>query len=334
MSVRTDKPEVLVVIPTLDEAVHIGGLLDRILSFADRRDATIVVADGGSTDGTCAIVAEIASRSGRVHLLHNPDRVQSAGINRAVSAHGAEADYLIRIDAHATYPKDYCDVLIEEAAATGADSVVVGMVAEGRGILQAAIAAAQNSRLGNGGSAHRREPEGAWVDHGHHALMRLSAFRAAGGYDESFRHNEDAELDRRLVDSGHRIWLTPRTLVTYHPRTTLRALARQYVNFGVGRAQNLLKHGAMPKARQAAVLSVGPALALVLLAPLSPLFALPAVAWLLSCLTGGAAIALRAGRVRLVLSGVAAATMHAAWSLGFWRALIAPPRRLRRPALR
>ena len=40
--------------------------------------------------------------------------------------------------------------------------------------------------------------EGHWADHGHHALMRISAFRAVGGYDESFSHNEDAELDYRL----------------------------------------------------------------------------------------------------------------------------------------
>ena len=82
---------------------------------------------------------------------------------------------------------------------TKADSVVVSMNAEGSACLQRAAAAAQNSLLGNGGSSHRIRSDGRWVDHGHHALMTTAAFKAVGGYDEAFSHNEDAELDVRLT---------------------------------------------------------------------------------------------------------------------------------------
>ncbi len=206
---------VLIVIPTLNEAAHIGGVLDTLLPFAERHGARIVVADGGSTDGTRALVT--ARPEPGIVLLDNPRRLQSAAINLAVEHFGDEADWLIRIDAHSAYPADYCDVLLAEAQATGADSVVVGMKAVGSGFWQSLIAAAQNSRIGNGGSAHRVMPVGKFVDHGHHALMRIAAFREVGGYDESFSHNEDAELDLRLGNAGFRIWLTPRTRVTYFP---------------------------------------------------------------------------------------------------------------------
>src|SRR3984885_13297203 len=87
--------------------------------------------------------------------------------------------------------------------------------------IQKAAAATQNSLLGNGGSAHRREGKGGrWVDHGHHALIRLESFRAVGGYDESFPQNEDAELDHRLANSGYKIWLTSQTSLTYYPRSS------------------------------------------------------------------------------------------------------------------
>ena len=33
--------------------------------------------------------------------------------------------------------------------------------------------------------------------------MRIAAFRGVGGYDESFSHNEDAELDYRLRQAGY-----------------------------------------------------------------------------------------------------------------------------------
>ena len=317
-------PRVLIVIPALNESAHIGGVLDFAAGFAERADGLVVVADGGSTDGTREIVRRRAADHRRIRLLDNPARLQAAAVNLAVARFGDGAEWLLRLDAHSAYPPDYGDLLLAEARQTGADSVTVSMHAEGRGFLQRVIAEAQNSRLGNGGSAHRLAGGGAWVDHGHHALMRLAAFRAVGGYDESFSHNEDAELDRRLVAAGQRIWLTGRTRLTYFPRRSLRPLMRQYYNFGRGRARNLLKHNARPAARQAAVAMLAPAAALVLLAPFGALFALPLVLWLLACLAGGVAIALQTKRPEGMLAGLVAGLMHMAWSAGFWRQWLAP----------
>ncbi|PZX52886.1 succinoglycan biosynthesis protein ExoA [Cereibacter changlensis] len=315
-------PTVLIVIPTLNEAAHIGGLLDSLLPFAQRSAARIIVADGGSSDDTARIVAERAAIEPAITLLDNPRRLQSAAVNLAVERFGAEADWLIRIDAHAAYPTDYCETLLAEAEATGADSVVVGMRAVGSGFWQGLIAAAQNSRLGNGGSAHRMAPQGRFVEHGHHALMRIAAFRAVGGYDESFSHNEDAELDLRLRAAGYRIWLTPKTRLDYFPRRTIPALIRQYYLFGKGRARNLQKHRNRPGLRQMLVAALMPALLAAVLTPLSPVFALPLLLWLVGCTVGGVAIARQTGDPGALLSGLAAGVMHAAWSAGFWTQML------------
>src|SRR5690606_35663894 len=124
----------------------------------------------------------------------------------------------------------------------------------------------QNSRLGNGGSKHRAGAKGQWVDHGHHALMRIESFRTVGGYDETFGHNEDAELDHRLRAAGYGIWLTDKTRMTYYPRETAAGLFRQYLNYGQGRARNILKHSTMPKLRQVLPAMVLPLAAGALLA--------------------------------------------------------------------
>ena len=308
----------MIVIPCLNEVDHIGDLLDQLLEPATRLGMKIVVSDGGSTDGTRATVREIASAEPCIVLLDNERRLQSAAINLAVAEFGHEADYFIRIDAHGGYPDDYCERLLEEAQATGADSVVVSMATVGFGPFQKAAAMAQNSKLGNGGSPHREGAPGHWTDHGHHALMRVDAFRAVGGYDESFSHNEDAELDHRLVAAGYRIWMTDKTVMTYYPRATPRALFRQYLGYGRGRARNLLKHGGQLKPRQALPLLVLPAVAGMVLAVLSASALVPAFLWAAACIGYGAWLAVSRRDVHGPLAGVSAMIMHLAWSIGFW----------------
>lgn len=313
--------QALVVIPCLNEADHIGGLLRQLAGPARRLDMLIVVADGGSTDGTVAIVEEIAAAEPRVILLDNSRKVQAAAVNLAVARHGDGFAHFIRIDAHGGYPDDYCERLIEEAAATGADSVVVSMVTRGSGVFQRATAMAQNSKLGNGGSPHREGAVGHWTDHGHHALMSVAAFRAVGGYDDDFSHNEDAELDFRLRAAGYRIWMTDRTFMTYYPRASVAGLFRQYLGYGRGRAKNILKHRALPKARQMMPLTVLPAVAGASLAVVSLSALIPAGLWMAACLGYGVWLALAERDPHGPLAGFSAMVMHLAWSAGFWMQL-------------
>jgi succinoglycan biosynthesis protein ExoA len=312
----------IIIIPCLNEAAHIEGLLDHLRPAALRLGAIIVVADGGSTDGTVDIVQRIARDDANVIWLHNPKSIQSAAVNLAVSRFGDGVEYLIRIDAHGGYPEDYCDRLLEEARATGADSVVVSMETVGAGIVQRAAAAAQNSKLGTGGSRHRHAAAGQWIDHGHHALMRIAAFTAVGGYDETFSHNEDAELDHRLRKAGYRIWLTAKTRMTYYPRSTFGGLYLQYLGYGRGRARNILKHRVVPKLRQLAPLVIAPLAVLSLLSFAHWSAALPFLAWAALCLAYGAALAARERDPKLLLAGPSAMVMHFAWSLGFWLQLL------------
>lgn len=311
---------VLIVIPTLNEAANIARLLDWLSDRLERLNAHLVVVDGGSDDGTWEIAQRRSATHPRISLVHNPQRLQSAAVNLAVERFaGRDTAWLIRIDAHALYPDDYCEVLIEEARVHGADSVVVSMVAVGQGFWQRAIALGQNGRFGNGGSAHRLASTGRWADHGHHALMRLGMFRRVGGYDPTFSHNEDAELDVRLKRAGFRIWLTGRTRMRYLPRQSPNRLALQYFRFGRGRARTFRKHGQNLRARQAVLVGLAPILGLAAVTPLSPAFAAPLFLWLLACLAAGLWIAISERDWRGLASGFMAGLMQVSWSAGFWR---------------
>jgi succinoglycan biosynthesis protein ExoA len=311
------------VIPCLNEAPYIEGLIRHLLSDIQWPDPLVVVADGGSTDGTREIVSAIAAGDLRVRMLDNPDRLQSAGVNRAASQFGCDRRWMIRVDAHCDYPENYVSGLVAEARRVGAASVVVSMRTQGKGGFQNAAAAAQNSVLGAGGAAHRGTGESKWVDHGHHALFDLEHFLGAGGYDETFGANEDAEFDVRLTQAKGRIWLSHELQIAYYPRASIPALFRQYLNYGQGRARTLLRHRLKPKVRQMLPVAVAPAVALLPFGLMQPALAAPALAWASVSLALGVAIGVKNRDRAAAASGVAAMVMHMAWSLGFWRQLVA-----------
>lgn len=315
----------LIVIPCLNEEKNIERLV-RQLSYNNKEQGIkIVVVDGDSTDGTKKVIKSLSEKHKEVFYLHNPKRLQSAAINLAVEQFGGDTEFIIRVDAHAEYPNNYCRLLIEEAERTKADSVVVSMETRGITKFQKKVAAASNSKLGNGGSAHRSlGAKGRWVEHGHHALIRTDAFKEIGGYDENFSHNEDAEFDMRLQKAGFKIWLTDKTYIIYHPRTSATALFRQYINYGRGRVRTLLKHRKFPHLRQILPVAVAPAAVLTIVAILlsSSLLAAPLFLWATLCITYGILIAVKSDYISLLPVGLVAMIMHLAWSLGFWHGLI------------
>lgn len=335
MTANPEQPSVLTVIPCLNEAAYIAPLLRSLLT--DPLNQRIVVADGGSTDGSRAIVRRMAAEDKRVLLMDNPERIQSAGINRAVATYGANLVWIARIDAHGVYPDHYVSRLMETAQKQAVDAVVVRLETYAAQGFARGVAAAQNSRLGTGGAAHRVGAVGGLVEHGHHALMRREAFVQAGGYCENMACNEDAELDLRLIANGARIWFEPALIVTYFPRQEPGSLLRQYFRYGAGRATTSRRHRRRLRARQALPLAVAPACALALGAPLVPALALPALGWAGLCQAWGLALAVRERRVASAWAGSAAMIMHFGWSAGYWkqeiRALASGGKSLPGPAL-
>ena len=329
--------EVLIVVPALNEARGIEACLRSLLAGDPRLgDADLIVADGGSRDATRQIVAGLGAEFPRLRLIDNPARLQSAGINRAVAqAANDRHRILVRADAHALYPPGYAMALADRLvglAERGVASVVVPMDSRGKGCFQRAAAWIVDTPLGSGGSAHRGGRRSGEVDHGHHAAMDLEWFHLVGGYDARFSHNEDAELDHRLRAAGGRIWLDADLRLDYQMRPSFWALARQYWNYGRGRARTVRKHALRPRLRQ-----IAPAVNLLLLLAGLLLGVAGAFAGSAAMLAAGAVwpalylavLALASGWMVLrhrspcgFWAGPALAAMHLPWGAGFLSGLI------------
>jgi succinoglycan biosynthesis protein ExoA len=311
--------DVLVVVPALNEAAHIETCIRSLLEGDGRvADADIVVVDGGSTDGTQAIVNGLRALFPRLHLLHNPKKLQSAGVNLAARTLNAGKSILVRCDAHAAYPPNYAMRVADSLHEHGCDSIATPMDARGKTCFQRANAYIVDTPLGSGGSAHRGGRKSMFVDHGHHAGFDLGMFLSLGGYDETFSHNEDGEYDRRLGKSGGKIYLDADIRIDYTPRATVGALAKQYFRYGKGRARNLRKHHDLPKLRQMIppVVLLANVVAL-LAAPFAPMALAVPAGYLAVLALASVGVAVWKRSACGLLAGLASGAMHLSWALGF-----------------
>ncbi len=328
------KRRVVVVIPTLNEAITIERVLKQLSDDLPANCLVeFVVVDGGSTDGTPSIVGGLMTRQPNLQLLHNPHRIQSTAVNLAVRTFGHGAELLVRCDAHADYPIGFVRLLVETYDSMDVDSIVVPMDTVGTHGVQAAVAMVSNSPIGTGGAAHRGGTKSGVVDHGHHALFRLDSFRRAGTYDETFTHNEDAEFDCRLRAIGGRIFLNSALRIRYYPRSTFSGLWRQYYNYGKGRARTVRRHPGSLRLRQLLVPShiVTCALGLAV-SPWFPLALAPIASYVGVLAISSLWFTLKRRRVAGLLAGSAALTMHCAWAGGFIVGLMTARDRRWRPA--
>lgn len=319
-SASLDPRSVLAVVPTLNEEKHIELCIRSLLS-GDRNlnELTIVVVDGGSTDRTCDIVANLQTEFQNLKLLHNSKKLQSAAINLAVEHElAASKDILVRCDAHSIYPENFILNIAHSLAEKDTDSLVIPMDAVGSTCFEKANAWIVDTPLGSGGAAHRGGTSSGYVDHGHHAGFRVKSFRAVGGYDETFSHNEDAEYDERVRAGGGKIYLDASIRIKYVPRGNLSSLARQYFNYGKGRSRNIAKHGQSLRIRQMIPIFVLAANLLGLIGGIvfRPLLLLP-LGYILTLALASFGIVLKKRSICGLWAGPALGAMHMSWALGY-----------------
>jgi glycosyltransferase involved in cell wall biosynthesis len=268
-------PSVAIAMPCLNEVGFIEACLRSIQAQTyppDRME--ILVADGGSTDGTRELLERLAMEDPRIRVIDNPDRFQAAGLNRILRE--TRGDVIVRMDVHCEYAPDYVERCVAVLEQTGADNVGGAQRCRGRTEFESAVGAALRSRMGVGGAAYRNPDNEGYVDTVFLGAYRRSTFDRVGTWDPGAITNEDAELNQRLVDAGGKIYLSREIVVHYVPRGSLPGLARQYFRYGRGRARTLLKHGRFLTVRPVLpFLAVVTGLGLLATLPWSPLAAGP-----------------------------------------------------------
>jgi glycosyltransferase involved in cell wall biosynthesis len=314
------EPEISIIMPVLNEGATIAAAMDSVLRQNGGAAFEVVVADGGSDDGTRAVLERLADADRRLNIIENPAGNTARGLNLALAA--ARGKYWVRIDGHSEVPPDYVERLVDHLRSGKADAA--GAIVRGLGETPfgRAVAVAHDSHFGVGDSRHHHATKLCSVDHVSHGAYRVDLSRAIGGFDEALVRNQDYDFDYRYRRAGARIVLDPSIAFTRRVRETPSTLARQYHEYGYWKSVVLRRH---PKSLHLRWL-VPPALVLALvagtlLAPTRPgrrLLALTTASYGGFVLIGSVSLSRRSGRscVRVAL---ALTIMHVAWGAGFLR---------------
>lgn len=224
-----------------NEAAHIREFLDSLLEQDLEGTAwEIIIADGSSDDGTRSILDSYASLYPKLRVVSNPGRIVSTGLNAAIRA--ARGQYVIRMDAHTCYARDYCRRCVETLERTGADNVGGPARTRALGVQARAVAAAYHSPFSTGGARFHDPNYQGFVDTVAYGCWRRATLERLGLFDENLVRNQDDELNFRLVLAGGKIWQDPAIVSWYSPRGTLSGVFRQYMQYGFWKVAVLRKH--------------------------------------------------------------------------------------------
>ena len=331
---------IAVIVPMLNEADHVDHLVEDLAAQDFPGEVDVFVADGGSSDGSPALLREAAARANlSLRLLHNPRRLASAGLNACLAeALPTRPDLVVRLDVHSRYPGDYlrrCAVAFEETRAWAVGGVFAPV---GRTPTERAVACALDSPFGgHNWTRHRRRKERVETDTFFCGAFSPAVFERVGGYDESVGVAEVEDLNIRIREAGGRVLHDPAIKLTYTPRGSFGRLFVQYYRYGLWKIPVVAKHRRIASGRSAVPQIFVASLALLaglaparrsarrLLAAELSLYAACALAF------GGASLRGRGESWRLLPRVVAVfPTLHVAHGLGTFHGWLRLARRPRR----
>lgn len=263
---------ITVVCPIYNEEKYISDCIESILSQDYPKDSLeILFVDGMSNDKTRDIVEGYIREYPFIHLIDNPDRIVPYAMNRGIEV--ANGDIIIRLDAHAIYPKNYFSYLVENLNKLGADNVgaVCRTLPANDSVKCKAIAAALSSSFGMGNSYFRiGAKEIMLVDTVPFGCYRKDVFSRIGLYDNDLVRNQDDELNARLIKNGGKIYLLPDLVIDYFARDSIKKTGKMFYQYGLYKPLVNKKLGAPATIRQ--FFPVFFVLGLILGLPLSLIF--------------------------------------------------------------
>lgn len=259
---------VTLILTTRNEAAQVPLFLDGVRA-ATVEAAEIVVCDGGSTDGTAALLRELGSDL-PLRVIEAPGANIARGRNTAIRA--ATQDILAITDAGCVIEPDWLERITAPLLASAeVDAVGGGYTLTGDNRVQRWTRAAA--------LAPEQQRDEDFLPSSRSFAARRSALERAGLYPEQLTFaGEDTALVLRMKAQGARFVVRRDAVVHWEVRPTLGGFLRQHYLYGLGDGEARSSGGRYART----ALKWGGLAALALTGFLSPwlLLLVPAAVWL------------------------------------------------------
>ncbi len=234
VSEQTNKSDMTVSLGVVayNEAAVIESILKDIAGQDYPHDQMeVLLVDSASSDDTRKKLEMFAQQNQeygfrRILVLDNPKRKQAAGWNVVIAE--AKEDILIRIDAHASIPKDFVKKNVElhmegEMITGGPRPNIIDEPTPWKETLFLA----ESSMFGSSIAPYRRESERKYVNSMFHAAYRRSVFEEVGGFNEALGRTEDNELHYRMRQAGYQFCYDSNIVSYQHIRNSFSGMIKQ-----------------------------------------------------------------------------------------------------------
>lgn len=311
----------------MNEAHNVERLVSDLAAQDFSGEVEIIVADGGSTDGSVDRLLSSADRAGlAITVVENPDRLVAYGLNACIAR--ATGDLIVRLDCKSHYPADYLRRSAIASEETGAWTLGGLLLTESRTPMGRAVGLAMASSFGGLGWTRRTGTRRVEVDTVYLGAFRPEAFRRAGLFDPEMGDNHDEEFNIRVRQAGGRVVSDPAVRAYYSPPDSFGRLFGRYFSYGFYKVPIMLKHRRIVTMRSLAPIAFVASSALLAAGALR----LPRARRLLAAELGayavaagafGAASIARRGERWVLLPRVIAVfpTFHVAYAFGMFQGL-------------
>lgn len=207
-----------------NEADAIEQFLDSALNQSTAPDE-IIIADGGSTDGTVEIIEQYAKKDPRIRLISSPGN-RSVGRNAATEASNNEV--IAVTDVGSRLDKDWLKNITKPFQDNPEAMVVAGF-----------FKPAPRTFFEKVSSTLMLNPNdkinlATWLPSSRSIAYKKTAWKAVGGYPEHTNFNEDTPFDLALKAKGYKFEDGLKAIVWWRPRPNLKEFYKQYYWYAVG----------------------------------------------------------------------------------------------------
>lgn len=222
-----------VVMPVYNEEKYIKNCIESLLlQDYPKNLMEWIFVDGMSSDNTVELIKKYKEKYPEmIKIMTNPNKTVPYAMNIGIKE--AKGKFIVRLDAHADYSKDYISKCVYYLETTDADNV--GGVAEtkSKGFVGNTIAKMLSSRFGVGNSDFRTNGESGYVDTVPFGAFRKEVFEKWGGYDERLTRNQDNEMNYRIRKNGGKVYLSSDIKLSYYCRDSIKGISNMALKNGM-----------------------------------------------------------------------------------------------------